>query len=71
MGRKAAYKQLSISRNSLLLLSALLLVVTNILFWLHQNPVLGHDQYSYLLEARRFLSGAELYGPQIAETNPL
>jgi hypothetical protein len=70
MGRKAAYKQLSISRNSLLLLSALLLVVTNILFWLHQNPVLGHDQYSYLLEARRFLSGAELYGPQIAETNP-
>jgi hypothetical protein len=70
IGRKAAYKQLSISRNSLLLLSALLLVVTNILFWLHQNPLLGHDQYSYLLEARRFLSGAELYGTRIAETNP-
>lgn len=70
MGWKAGYKQLRISRNSLLLLSALLLLVTNILFWLLQNPVLGHDQYSYLLEARRFLSGAELYGPQIAETNP-
>jgi hypothetical protein len=70
MGRKTAYEQLSISRNSLLLLSALLLIFTNVLFWLHQNPLLGHDQYSYLLEARRFLSGAELYGPRIAETNP-
>ncbi len=70
MGWKAGHKQLSISRNSLLLLSALVLFVTSILFWFYQTPILGHDQYSYLLEARRLLSGAELYGPRIAETNP-
>jgi hypothetical protein len=70
MGSKAGYKQLSISRNSLWIVSAFLLVALDILFWLYQNPVLGHDQYSYLLEAKRLLSGAQLYGPEIAETNP-
>jgi hypothetical protein len=33
-------------------------------------PHLGSDQNSYLFEAQRFLSGAEPYGPQLAETNP-
>jgi len=31
---------------------------------------LGHDQISYLLEADRFLSGNEIYGPHLSETNP-
>jgi hypothetical protein len=31
---------------------------------------LGHDQVLYLFEARRFLSGAEIYGPRLMETNP-
>jgi hypothetical protein len=31
---------------------------------------LGHDQVSYIFEAQRFLSGAEPYGPHLAETNP-
>jgi hypothetical protein len=30
----------------------------------------GHDQSSYLFEAQRLISGAELYGPHVAETNP-
>jgi hypothetical protein len=30
----------------------------------------GHDQNSYLFEAQRLLSGAELYGPHLSETNP-
>jgi hypothetical protein len=30
----------------------------------------GHDQSWYLFAAQRLLSGAKLYGPQIAETNP-
>lgn len=30
----------------------------------------GHDQSWYLIAARRYLDGATLYGPQIAETNP-
>ena len=30
----------------------------------------GHDQSSYLFEAQRLLSGAELYGPHLTETNP-
>jgi hypothetical protein len=30
----------------------------------------GHDQSSYLFEAQRLLSGAELYGPHLSETNP-
>ncbi len=30
----------------------------------------GQDQSSYLFEAQRLLSGAELYGPHLAETNP-
>lgn len=33
-------------------------------------PHLGQDQNSYLFEAQRLLSGAEAYGPQLAETNP-
>jgi len=32
--------------------------------------LLGHDQCSYLVEAQRFLSGAEIYGPHLSETNP-
>ena len=31
---------------------------------------IGHDQNSYLFEAQRLLSGAELYGPHLSETNP-
>ncbi len=31
---------------------------------------LGHDQSSYLFEAQRFLSGAEIYGPRLMESNP-
>lgn len=34
------------------------------------HTVRGHDQASYLLEAQRLLSGAELYGNRISETNP-
>jgi hypothetical protein len=30
----------------------------------------GHDQSAYLFEAQRLLSGAELYGPHLSETNP-
>ena len=30
----------------------------------------GHDQNSYLFEAQRLLSGDELYGPHLSETNP-
>jgi hypothetical protein len=30
----------------------------------------GHDQSAYLFEAQRVLSGAELYGPHLSETNP-
>ena len=30
----------------------------------------GHDQMSYLFEAQRFLSGDEIYGPHLSETNP-
>jgi hypothetical protein len=32
--------------------------------------LLGHDQISYLVEAHRFLAGAEIYGPHLSETNP-
>src|ERR1700677_1075230 len=32
--------------------------------------LLGPDQISYLFEAQRFLSGNELYGPHLSETNP-
>ena len=31
---------------------------------------LGHDQVSYLFEAQRVLSGFELYGSRVTETNP-
>ena len=34
------------------------------------TSLLGHDQISYLFEAQRMLSGAQLYGPHLAETNP-
>lgn len=30
----------------------------------------GHDQISYLCEARRFLSGAEIYGSHLVDSNP-
>jgi hypothetical protein len=45
------------------------------LFFVHQVALLfavptGHDQSWYLFAAKRLLSGAKLYGPQIAETNP-
>ena len=30
----------------------------------------GHDQTSYFLEAERMLSGLELYGPHLTDTNP-
>jgi hypothetical protein len=31
---------------------------------------IGHDQYSYLLEAQHLLAGDTLYGPHLSETNP-
>lgn len=34
------------------------------------GPATGHDQISYLIEARRMLAGARPYGPQLSETNP-
>ncbi|MGI8772742.1 MAG: hypothetical protein ACR2JE_15060 [Acidobacteriaceae bacterium] len=54
----------------MLLASGLVLLIVRILFWFYQTPVLGHDQYGLMWEARRFLSGAELYGSRLAEPNP-
>jgi hypothetical protein len=48
---------------------ALLMLVCVFLIRLF-NTRLGHDQMSYLLEAQRMLSGYELYGTRISETNP-
>jgi hypothetical protein len=31
------------------------------------SPSFGHDQMEYLIEARRWLDGAEIYGPRIVE----
>jgi hypothetical protein len=70
MGSRAERRPLSISRNTLLFGSGLVLLIIRILFWLYQTPVLGHDQYGLLWEARRLLSGVELYGSQLAEPNP-
>jgi hypothetical protein len=33
-------------------------------------PAAGHDQLWFLLMARRWLAGAQLYGPQIFDSNP-
>lgn len=33
-------------------------------------PAAGHDQLWFLLMARRWLGGAELYGPQVFDSNP-
>ncbi len=58
------------SRNKVLLLAGLTLTIIRTLFWFRQNPVLGHDQYGLMWEARRLLAGATLYGSQISEPNP-
>jgi hypothetical protein len=39
-------------------------------FAIYFTSLLGHDQISYLFEAQRMLSGFELYGPHLSETNP-
>lgn len=70
MGLRAEHKPLNISRNTLLFAAALALLIIRLLFWFYQTPVLGHDQYGLLWEARRLLSGAELYGSQLVEPNP-
>ena len=33
------------------------------------SPFFGHDQIEYLVEARRWLDGAQIYGPRIVEDN--
>jgi hypothetical protein len=51
------------------LLTALIYIISCVFFWLlTARP--GHDQSWYIIAAERFLAGAKLYGPQIAETNP-
>ena len=70
MGRGAAGRRLNVSRNTVLLFTALGLLTLKILFWFYQNPFLGHDQYSLLWEAGRLLSGGSLYGSQVSEPNP-
>ena len=59
--------------------------ISPLAFWMESSAVLlfvnkailrlgdtfaGHDQSWYLVAAQRLLSGAELYGPQLRETNP-
>lgn len=46
-----------------------LLVLASILSRFFIHPI-GHDQISYLLEAQRFLTGNQLYGPHLMESNP-
>jgi hypothetical protein len=65
-------RQIPATRVSVLgiLLICLTLAIVASIFARHVKSELGHDQVSYLFEAQRFLSGAEPYGPQLAETNP-
>ena len=49
--------------------SAVLLFVNKAILRLGDTFV-GHDQSWYLVAAQRLLSGTELYGPQLRETNP-
>lgn len=49
----------------ILALTALLMGALLALF-----PAAGHDQLWFLMMARRWLGGAELYGPQVFDSNP-
>jgi hypothetical protein len=53
----------------------LILLCCAVLLVLHQAALLytaysGHDQAWYLIAANRVLHGAELYGPDVSDTNP-
>ena len=61
---------LSKSRLTLLFCFALAALLIYECGWAARTHPLGHDLVSYLVEAERFLAGAQLYGPQISETNP-
>jgi hypothetical protein len=53
-----------------LLLMCCMLVLTGFVLTPYFTARPGHDQSSYLFEAQQFLSGASLYGPHLAESNP-
>ncbi len=59
-----------VTQNHLLIGAGLLFLIVHTILWMLQNPFPGHDQCALLFDARRMLSGNEIYGPFVSETNP-